>query len=71
MKHKVLTYLTLSLLCGIFACTSVELCPETEHPHAATIQAQFNWGKYDNEKPGQMNIVASRILNTWRAHGIS
>lgn len=71
MKKHALTYLYLYLLCTIYACTSVELCPETEHPHVATIQTHFNWGDFENEKPDQMNIVASRILNTWRVHGIS
>ena len=33
MKNKTLTYLALSLLCCICACTSVDLCPEEGHPH--------------------------------------
>ena len=33
MKNKTLTYLVLSLLCCMSACTSVDLCPEAEHPH--------------------------------------
>ncbi len=71
MRNKLLTYPLLCLLCCISACTSVELCPEETHPHVATIQAQFDWGEFEREKPARMNIVASRILNTWRVHGIS
>ena len=41
MKNKTLTYLALSLLCCICACTSVDLCPEAEHPHITDMQFGF------------------------------
>lgn len=73
MKRRELTYLLLCLLllCTAVACTTVELCPETDHPHLATIRAEFDWSGNDADKPARMNIVASRILNTWRTHGIA
>ena len=66
----------LALLCTLQACTSVELCPETTHPHAATILIDFDWHGYDANKddgyfPQEMNIVAARNLNTLRVHGIA
>lgn len=76
MKMCRSTYLPfiLLLLCGMTCCTQVDLCPETEHPHVATILTEFDWGDWngaEEDKPTHMNIVASRILNTWRAHGIA
>lgn len=74
MKRQFSTYLLtlLVMLCGISACTSVELCPETEHPHVANVRARFHWGNIDKaDIPKEINIVASRIVNTWRTHGIA
>jgi len=44
MKNKTLTYLALSLLCCICACTSVDLCPEAGHPHITDMRVRLNWG---------------------------
>lgn len=72
--------LCLTVLCNLPGCTAVELCPEAEHPHVAAIITEFNWVGYDKDGcdkdgnkviPDKVNIVASRILNTWRAHGIA
>ena len=41
MKNKTLTYLALSLLCCICACTSVDLCPEAEHPHITDMRVRM------------------------------
>ena len=74
MKRQYLTYLLTLLftLCGISACTSVELCPEVEHPHVANVRARFNWNNVNKaDIPDEVNIVASRIINTWRTHGIA
>lgn len=74
MKKRKPIYLLLCLLlllCTALACTTVELCPEADHPHLATIRAEFDWSGNDADKPERMNIVASRILNTWRTHGIA
>lgn len=74
MKRQFSTYLLtlLAMLCGISACTSVELCPETEHPHVANVRAHFNWDNINKaDIPAEINIVASRIINTWRTHGIA
>lgn len=81
MKNCKPTYLLLclALLCAVSACTTVELCPEAEHPHVASILVDFDWHGYDTEtdkdgnpvKLPSMNIVASRLLNTWRVHGIA
>lgn len=71
MKNKTLTYLVLSLLCCMSACTSVDLCPETEHPHITDMRVRLNWGDISKDEiPAEMHIVASRIINTWRTHGI-
>ena len=71
MKNKTLTYLVLSLLCCMSACTSVDLCPEAEHPHITDMRVRPNWGDISKDEiPAEMHIVASRIINTWRTHGI-
>ena len=71
MKNKTLTYLVLSLLCCMSACTSVDLCPEAEHPHITDVRVRLNWGDISKDEiPAEMHIVASRIINTWRTHGI-
>ena len=71
MKNKTLTYLVLSLLCCMSACTSVDLCPEAEHPHITDMRVRLNWGDISKDEiPEEMHIVASRIINTWRTHGI-
>ena len=71
MKNKTLTYLALSLLCCMSACTSVDLCPEAERPHITDMRVRLNWGDISKDEiPAEMHIVASRIINTWRTHGI-
>lgn len=71
MKNKTLTYLALSLLCCICACTSVDLCPEAGHPHITDMRVRLNWGDISKDEiPAEMHIVASRIINTWRTRGI-
>ena len=71
MKNKTLTYLVLSLLCCMSACTSVDLCPEAEHPHITDMRVRLNWGDISKDEiRAEMHIVASRIINTWRTHGI-
>ena len=71
MKNKTLTYLALSLLCCMSACTSVDLCPEAEHPHITDMRVRLNWGDISKDEiPAEMHIVASRIINTWRTHGV-
>ena len=71
MKNKTLTYLVLSLLCCMSACTSVDLCQEAEHPHITDMRVRLNWGDISKDEiPAEMHIVASRIINTWRTHGI-
>ena len=71
MKNKTLTYLVLSLLCCMSASTSVDLCPEAEHPHITDMRVRLNWGDISKDEiPAEMHIVASRIINTWRTHGI-
>lgn len=71
MKNKTLTYLVLSLLCCMSACTSVDLCPEAEHPHITDMRVRLNWGDISKDEiPAEMHIMASRIINTWRTHGI-
>ena len=71
MKNKTLTYLALSLLCCICACTSVDLCQEAGHTHITDMRVRLNWGDISKDEiPAEMHIVASRIINTWRTHGI-
>ena len=43
MKNKTLTYLALSLLCCICACTSVDLCPEAEDLYISDMRVRLNW----------------------------
>ena len=74
MKRQFFAYLLtlLAMLCGMSACTTVELCPEVDHPHVANVRARFHWtGVNEADIPAEMNIVASRIINTWRTHGIA
>ena len=59
------------VLCGLTACTTVDLCPETEHPHVATITAEFDWGGEEADKPARMNLFAARKPNTWRINGVA
>lgn len=47
------------------ACTEVDLCEETIHPHVASLKVGYEWGSYGSEKPEQMHLVAARILNTY------
>ena len=58
MKNKTLTYLALSLLCCICACTSVDLCPEAEHPHITDMRVRLNWG--DISKPYHKHLAHPR-----------
>lgn len=72
-RHFFVRLFTLiAVLCGMSACTTVELCPEVEHPHVANVRASFNWGNVNKaDIPGEINIVASRIINTWRTYGVA
>lgn len=68
-KHIAL-YCLLTIV--IVACTDVELCDEGYHPHMATISVRFHWpAEFESDKPDSMNIVASRLMNTWRTHGVA
>lgn len=58
-------------LCCLTACTAVELCPETDHPHVANIIAEFDWGGEEADKPARMNLFAARKPNTWRINGVA
>ncbi|MGN0310913.1 MAG: hypothetical protein ACI4C3_10095 [Bacteroides sp.] len=53
------------------ACTTVDLCYEEDHPHRAIITARYDWGADAADAPTEMNIIANRIYNTWRNHGIA
>ncbi|WP_288314610.1 hypothetical protein [uncultured Mediterranea sp.] len=64
-----------SILCciglwSLTACTTVDLCPETEHPHAASIIVDYDWGEEEADKPAHMNLFAARKPNTWRINGV-
>lgn len=55
------------LLCPFFtACTQVEVCSETEHPHTATLHVALDFGDNEARKPESVQVIASRIVNTWR-----
>lgn len=72
MKNHTLTYLSFCLLCTLYACTAVDLCSETEHPHVTETRVRLNWGDINPaEIPAEMHVVASRIINTWRIHGLT
>lgn len=63
--------LLLCMLSLLQACTTIDLCYEEDHPHRAIITARYNWGEYAADAPAEMNIVANRLFNTWRNHGIA
>lgn len=71
MRRLALWIYVLLLLVWVAACTTVDLCYEDYHPHLATITARYNWGTEAADAPAEMNIVASRIFNTWRNHGVA
>ena len=55
------------LLCLFFtSCTQVELCYEEEHPHSAILHVLLDFGDNDACKPDNVQVIASRIVNTWR-----
>ena len=63
MKNKTLTYLVLSLLCCMSACTSVDLCPEAEHPHITDMRVRLNWGDISKDEiPAEMHSRNRRFL---------
>lgn len=72
MKTCRLTYLILCLtaMCSLAACTDVDLCPNTVHPHVSYLRVQLNWPESNPGTPEEMYIVASRIVNTWRTYGV-
>ncbi|MBE6288502.1 MAG: hypothetical protein E7099_10035 [Mediterranea massiliensis] len=60
------------VMTALTACTEVELCEEDFHPHLATITVRYHWNAGDEATaPDSMNIIASRLMNTWRAHGVA
>ena len=70
-KHLIRYGATLLLaLVTLYACTSVDLCYEDYHPHRSAISVRFNWGPYAEDAPKEMNLIANRLYNTWRNHGI-
>ena len=70
-KHLIRYGVTLLLaLVTLYACTSVDLCYEDYHPHRSAISVRFNWGPYAEDAPKEMNLIANRLYNTWRNHGI-
>lgn len=72
LKHTTrLLTLLLCMLSLLQACTTIDLCYEEDHPHRAIITARYNWGEYAADAPAEMNIVANRLFNTWRNHGIA
>lgn len=72
LKHTTrLLTLLLCMLSLLQACTTIDLCYEEDHPHRAIVTARYNWGEYAADAPAEMNIVANRLFNTWRNHGIA
>ena len=47
------------------ACTDVQLCDVSVHPHLAQVSFKFNWGTLDKTKPDSMYVIVSRPLNTY------
>lgn len=55
-----------SLLCISFAaCTEVDICEDTIHPHIAQIETSYNWPS-DVQVEDSMILVPYRIVNNWR-----
>lgn len=66
-KEKMKKLLSLWLICSFFtACTQVELCNEAEHPHSAILNVKLGFGDNEVRKPDIVQVIASRIVNTWR-----
>lgn len=53
-----------ALLLGatLTACSEVDIC-ESQHPHKANAQFTFDFGKYEEEKPDTMGVLAYRVVN--------
>ena len=66
LKHIILA---IAVPTAFTACTLVDLCPETEHPHTSYVNAKFDWSGEEADKPAEMNIFAARKPNTWRING--
>ena len=74
MKHTFMKRCTLlaALCVGTLACTDVELCQNEFHPHIGEVRLRLHWGDIPQEDiPEELNVVASRVFNTWRAHGLA
>ena len=70
MKNKTLTYLVLSLLCCMSACTSVDLCPEAEHPHITDMRVRLHWGDISKDEiPGIEKVLGTPV--EFNAKGIT
>lgn len=66
-EGKMKALINILLLCPFFAaCTQVEVCSETEHPHTATLHVAIDFGENEARKPETVQVIASRIVNTWR-----
>ena len=70
MNHSAIRYF-LPLVVLLVACTQTELCEETEHPHRISTMFSFNWAnatsdEYVHTVPDTMNVLAKRIVGTWK-----
>lgn len=68
-RYRYLLLLPVVLL--LTHCTRAELCEDTEHPHRASVKFAFNWSNatsdtYVHSVPDTMNILAKRIIGTWK-----
>ena len=64
MKSRLFAVLILPVML-LAACTEVELCPQTEHPHTAYVTYDFTWDT-SIRQPDTMAVVAYRIVNDWK-----
>lgn len=65
LKNKIKIF-AVSLLCISYtACTEVDICKDTIHPHIAQIETSYNWPS-DIQVEDSMVLIPYRIVNDWR-----
>lgn len=51
----------------VSACTQIELCPEEEHPHPASVSFTYDWSQYQeygSSIPDSMAVILNKVIRT-------
>lgn len=64
MKSRLFAVFILPVML-LAACSEVELCPQTDHPHTAYVTFDFAWDT-SIRQPDTMAVVAYRVVNDWK-----